>query len=52
MGESAFRTAMASLAFGLWPFAASAFHLEEATIADVHCAILAKEIPTTELVGL
>ncbi len=52
MGEKAFRTAMASLVIGLWPFAASGFHLEEATIADIHRAILAKELTATELVGL
>ena len=36
-----------------WPFAARAdFHLQEATIADIHRAILAKELTATELVGL
>jgi Asp-tRNA(Asn)/Glu-tRNA(Gln) amidotransferase A subunit family amidase len=52
MGEKALRTVTASLLLGLWPFAASAFHLEEATIADIHRAILAKELTATELVGL
>src|SRR5215468_8010727 len=52
MGEKALRTITASLLLGLWPFAANAFHLQEATIADIHRAILAKEITATELVGL
>ena len=52
MGRRAFRTAMASLVFGLWPLAAGAFHLEEATIADIHRAILAGHITTTGLVSL
>jgi len=40
-------------ALAAWPFAALAdFHLQEATIADIHRAILAKELTTTELVGL
>src|SRR5258708_4199524 len=47
------RTAMISVALGLWPFAAmGAFHLQEATIADIHHAILAKELTATELAGL
>jgi hypothetical protein len=37
----------------LWPFAAAAgFHLEEAAIADIQRAILAKELTATELVGI
>jgi hypothetical protein len=52
MGEKALRTVTASLLLGLWPFAASAFHLQEATIADIHRAILAKELTATKLVGL
>jgi Asp-tRNA(Asn)/Glu-tRNA(Gln) amidotransferase A subunit family amidase len=52
MGGKALRTALASLLLGLWPFAASGFHLQEATIADIHRAILAKELTATELVGL
>jgi Asp-tRNA(Asn)/Glu-tRNA(Gln) amidotransferase A subunit family amidase len=53
MGEKALRTVMASAVLGLWPFAAmGSFHLQEATIADVHRAILAKELTATELVGL
>jgi hypothetical protein len=37
----------------LWPLAAAAgFHLQEATIADIHRAILAKELTATELVRL
>ena len=43
---------IAALLLGLWPFAASAFHLQEATIADIHRAILAKELTATELVSL
>jgi hypothetical protein len=40
-------------ALAAWPFAALAdFHLQEATIADIHRAILAKELTTTEIVGL
>jgi amidase len=47
------RTFVVSVVLGLWPFAASAgFHLQEATIADIHRAILAKELTATELVGL
>src|SRR6516225_7832433 len=53
MGEKALCTVMAALVLGLWPFAATAgFHLQEATIADIHRAILAKELTATELVGL
>jgi Asp-tRNA(Asn)/Glu-tRNA(Gln) amidotransferase A subunit family amidase len=52
MGEKALRTITASLLLGLLPFAANAFHLQEATIADIHRAILAKELTATELVGL
>src|SRR5258708_18118164 len=52
MGGNAHRTVIASLLRGLWPLPASAFHLQEATIADIHHAILAKEITATELVGL
>ena len=40
-------------ALAAWPFAAMAeFHLQEATIADIHRAILAKELTATQLVGL
>src|SRR5450631_198158 len=47
------QTVVVSAVLGLWPFAASAgFHLQEATIADIHRAILAKELTATELVGL
>ena len=52
MGEKTLRTVTASLLLGLWPFAANAFHLQEATIADIHRAILAKELTATGLVGL
>src|SRR5258708_32154801 len=52
MGGNAHRTVIASLLLGLWPLTASAFHLQEATIADIHRAILAKELTATELVGL
>jgi Asp-tRNA(Asn)/Glu-tRNA(Gln) amidotransferase A subunit family amidase len=53
MGGIPLRTAVISVALGLWPFAAmGAFHLQEATIADIHRAILAKELTATELVGL
>jgi Asp-tRNA(Asn)/Glu-tRNA(Gln) amidotransferase A subunit family amidase len=53
MGNMRFRTLVASMALVLWPFAAAAgFHLEEATIADIHRAILAKELTATQLVGL
>jgi amidase len=45
-------TVMASVVLGLWPFAVYGFHLQEATIADIHRAILAKELTATELVGL
>src|SRR5215475_3598225 len=52
MGEKALRIIIASLLLFLWPLAASAFHLQEATIADIQRAILAKELTTTTLVGL
>jgi Asp-tRNA(Asn)/Glu-tRNA(Gln) amidotransferase A subunit family amidase len=52
MDGKALRIAIASVMLALWPFAANAFHLQEATIADIHRAILAKEITATELVGL
>ncbi len=53
MGEKALRIVVASLLLGMWPFAAmGSFHLEEATIADIHRAILAKELTATELVRL
>jgi Asp-tRNA(Asn)/Glu-tRNA(Gln) amidotransferase A subunit family amidase len=53
MGKMPFRSLVAAMTLGLWPFAATAgFHLEEATIADIHRAILAKELTATELVGL
>jgi amidase len=46
-------TVVISAALAAWPFAAHAdFHLQEATIADIHRAILAKELTATELVGL
>jgi amidase len=46
-------TVVISAALAAWPFAARAdFHLQEATIADIHRAILAKELTATELVGL
>src|SRR5262249_3922378 len=46
------RTAIASVLLALSPFTASAFHLQEATIADIHRGILAKELTATELVDL
>src|SRR6266478_5793752 len=52
MGGKALRIVIASLLLGLWPFAANAFHLQEATVADIHRAILAKELTATELMGL
>jgi amidase len=53
MGRIPLRTVVVSAVLGLWSFAASAgFHLQEATIADIHRAILAKELTATELVGL
>jgi len=53
MGEKTLRTPMLVVALGLWPFAAvGSFHLQEATIADIHRAIQAKELTATELVGL
>jgi len=53
MGEKTLRTPVLVVARGLWPFAAmGSFHLQEATIADIHRAILAKELTATELVGL
>jgi amidase len=53
MGKRTLRILMVSSLLGLWPFAASAaFHLEEATIADIHRAILARELTATQLVGL
>src|SRR5215475_2443925 len=53
MRSMPFRTLVAAMTLVLWPFAATAaFHLEEATIADIHRAILAKELTATELVGL
>jgi Asp-tRNA(Asn)/Glu-tRNA(Gln) amidotransferase A subunit family amidase len=52
MGEKALRIIIASLLLYLWPSAASAFHLQEATIADIHRAILAKDLTATALVGL
>jgi amidase len=53
MAGMAIRTVVVSVALGLWPFAAMGdFHLQEATIADIHRAILAKELTATELVGL
>jgi len=52
MAASTLRTALASALVSLWPFAAMAsFHLEEATIADIHRAILARELTATQLVG-
>ncbi len=42
-----------SAALAGWPCTARAdFHLQEATIADIHRAILAKELTVTQLVGL
>jgi len=52
MGEKTLRIVVASLLLGLWPVSANAFHLQEATIADIHRAILAKELTAAELVGL
>ncbi len=53
MGKTPLRIVVVSVALGLWPFAAmGAFHLQEATIADIQRAILAKELTATELVGL
>jgi amidase len=53
MRGTAFRIAMVVAVFGLWPFAAMAsFHLQEATIADIQRAILAKELTAAQLVGL
>jgi amidase len=53
MGKTALRTLVISAVLGAWPFAAAAaFHLQEATIADIQRAILAKELTATELVGL
>src|SRR5260221_2702888 len=53
MGEKVLRTAVVSVLLGLWPLAAmGSFHLQEATIADIHRAILAEELTATELVGL
>jgi amidase len=52
MSRAALRIVVAA-ALGVWPLAATAaFHLEEATIADIHRAILAKELTATQLVGL
>lgn len=52
MVRIALRTVTASVLLGLWPLAAQAsFHLEEATIADIHRAILAHELTATQLVG-
>src|SRR5579862_7282697 len=52
MGRTMLRI-VAMAALGLWPFAAlAAFHLEDATIVDIHRAILAKELTATQLVGL
>src|SRR5258706_508194 len=52
MGEKTLRTVVASLLLGLWPVAATAFHLKEAPVADINRAILAKDLTATELVGL
>src|SRR6516164_8585090 len=53
MGSTPFRILVTSIMLALWPFAAmGSFHLQEATIADIHRAILAKELTATELVGL
>jgi hypothetical protein len=52
MGRKALRAVMVA-GLALWPLAAAAgFHLQEATIADIHRAILAKELTATELVRL
>jgi amidase len=46
-------TAVILFVLAAWPFTASAdFHLQEATIADIHRAILARELTATQLVGL
>jgi Asp-tRNA(Asn)/Glu-tRNA(Gln) amidotransferase A subunit family amidase len=53
MGRIPFPAVVISLVLGLWPFAARAgFHLQEATIADIQRAILAKEFTASQLVGL
>jgi amidase len=53
MGRNTFGVLIAATVLGLWPLAATAaFHLEEATIADIHRAIIAKELTATQLVGL
>ncbi|MCL2428864.1 MAG: amidase family protein [Alphaproteobacteria bacterium] len=51
MSDEALRI-IASLLLYLWPVAASAFHLQEATIGEIHRAILARELTATALVGL
>jgi amidase len=51
MGRNALCIVVSLLA--LWPFAAAAsFHLQDATIADIHRAILAKEVTAAQLVDL
>ena len=51
MGRNTFGVLIAAAVLSLWPLAATAaFHLEEATIADIHRAIIAKELTATELV--
>jgi hypothetical protein len=53
VGRNTFGVLTAATALGLWPLAATAaFHLEEATIADIHRAIIANELTATQLVGL
>ena len=49
------RTAIVTSIIGLWPLAAPAaagFHLQEASIADIQRAIVAKEITARDLVSL
>jgi amidase len=53
MGRISLCGAVASVTLGLYPFTVSAgFHLEEATIADIHRAILARDLTATQLVDL
>jgi amidase len=54
-GRHYLRAAIVASFVGLWPLAAAAavgFHLEEATIADIQRAIVAKEITARDLVSL
>jgi Asp-tRNA(Asn)/Glu-tRNA(Gln) amidotransferase A subunit family amidase len=53
MSRISIPTFLICAALAAWPFAVRAdFHLQEATIADIHRAILAKELTATQLVGL